>query len=278
MATNAAAVLGDQRLLRINEWMADPSVGEDWFEIYNSNSKPVELSGLALSDSLSSLLKSSIPPLSFIGTGSHAFQTFTADNNAAAGGDHVEFKLSASGESLAISTASGVLIDGVSFGAQTKGVSQGRFPDGNANIVSFPKSSSPGRSNFLAPIDTDGDGLPDVYEVAHGYNPNDPADAVVDQDGDGLNTLQEYLAGTDPANAADALRIESLMISTSGVTVRFRATAGHSYSVLYADGLAGSEWKRLKNISEPAVSGSKEVMDTDPPSQPRFYKVVSPAQ
>src|SRR5262249_22777552 len=156
---------------------------------------------------------STMPPLSFIGTGSHAFQTFIADNNAVAGGDHVDFKLSASGESLAISTSSGMLIDAVSFRAQTKGVSQGRFPDGSANIIAFPNSSSPGRSNCLARVDSDGDGLPDTYEVAHGYNPNDPADAVLDKDGDGLNTLQEYLAGTDPANAADALRIESLAIS-----------------------------------------------------------------
>ena len=49
--------------------------------------------------------------------------------------------------------------------------------------------------------DTDGDGVPDDWEIAHGLNPNDPADATQDPDGDGLTNAQEFLAGTDPQNA-----------------------------------------------------------------------------
>jgi hypothetical protein len=46
--------------------------------------------------------------------------------------------------------------------------------------------------------DTDGDGLRDEWEIAHGLNPNDPSDAAKDLDGDGLTNLQEYAALTDP--------------------------------------------------------------------------------
>jgi|GEM_PF-3383159 len=46
--------------------------------------------------------------------------------------------------------------------------------------------------------DGDGDGMPDDWETAHGFDPADPSDAALDGDGDGLTNLDEYYAGTDP--------------------------------------------------------------------------------
>ena len=46
--------------------------------------------------------------------------------------------------------------------------------------------------------DSDGDGLPDDYEVDLGLNPNNPIDALEDPDGDNLTTLDEFGQGTDP--------------------------------------------------------------------------------
>src|SRR5579859_715456 len=52
----------------------------------------------------------------------------------------------------------------------------------------------------LIALDSDGDGMPDEYEIANGFNPFDPSDAGQDADGDGLTNLQEYLLGTNPHN------------------------------------------------------------------------------
>ena len=48
--------------------------------------------------------------------------------------------------------------------------------------------------------DTDNDGMPDLWEAAHGLKPMDPSDASLDPDNDGLSNLQEYRKGTDPHN------------------------------------------------------------------------------
>lgn len=51
-------------------------------------------------------------------------------------------------------------------------------------------------------LDSDGDGLPDDFEVRNGTDPNDPDDPAIDADvdGDGLDWAQEHAAGTDPFN------------------------------------------------------------------------------
>jgi len=46
-------------------------------------------------------------------------------------------------------------------------------------------------------LDTDGDGIPNQWELDHGLDPNNPADAWLDPDQDGFSNLTEYLLGTD---------------------------------------------------------------------------------
>ncbi len=54
---------------------------------------------------------------------------------------------------------------------------------------------------YAAHRDTDNDGMPDVWESLHSFNPLNPADAPLDPDLDGLTNLQEYLNGTHPHQA-----------------------------------------------------------------------------
>ena len=55
------------------------------------------------------------------------------------------------------------------------------------------------------PLDTDGDGMDDVFELNHPgcLDPFDPTDATSDCDGDGRSNIQEYFEGTNPT-VADA--------------------------------------------------------------------------
>lgn len=149
---NLAVSTGDRAQVRINEWMASNPNGSDWFELFNPNSQPVNLSGLYLTDDLSSpatRLKFQIAPLSFLGTGLYGYAQFLADKTPAAGPAHVNFKLKAEGGSLGLSAPGDVMIDSVTFAAQTSGVSEGRLPDGTPNIVAFPTTSTPAEANFL---------------------------------------------------------------------------------------------------------------------------------
>jgi hypothetical protein len=150
-SVNIATTLGNPGLLKINEWMADPGSGNpDWFEIYNPSAQPVELSGLYLTDDLNNRLQyPPIPARSYIAAGLSGFLRILADNNPAAGADHVPFALSRNGESLGISDRFGSLIDQITFGSQFEGVSQGRLPDGTGNIVFFAGTASPEESNYL---------------------------------------------------------------------------------------------------------------------------------
>src|SRR6185503_4196128 len=157
----------------INEWMAsntgflaDPADGhfDDWFEIYNPGSTTADLGGYFLTDDiLTNKFKFRIPPGYSIPPGGHLLVWADSDanqNSTNIADLHISFKLSASGDEIGLFAADGTTIDTVSFGEQTSNISQGRFPDGGANIVFMPAPTpraanvgpQPNGSPVLAPI------------------------------------------------------------------------------------------------------------------------------
>ncbi len=65
---------------------------------------------------------------------------------------------------------------------------KGRLIDSQDQVGGWPTLHT-----LPAPRDSDGDGMPDAWETAHGLNPNDPADGRQDRDHDGYTNLEEYL-------------------------------------------------------------------------------------
>ena len=142
---NTAAAMDTVAGLKLNEWMASNPDGPDWFELCNLNSHPVSLGGLFFTRDLTVPTMSPVPLLSFIGAGANGFIQFIADKNP--GADHVNFKLTKSGLTLGL-FAAGTLVDAITFGPQSSGISEGRFPDGSTNRVFF-TNPTPAASNFL---------------------------------------------------------------------------------------------------------------------------------
>ncbi|TMQ01901.1 MAG: hypothetical protein E6L09_01335 [Verrucomicrobia bacterium] len=139
-----------------------------------------------------------------------------------------------------------------------------------------------GRANYdSGPLDTDADGLPDRWEIAHQLDPRDGAansGSAGDPDGDGMTNLQEFLSGTDPRDASSYLKVESPSAPAGGsANIRIVAAAGKTYTILYRDNLDTGAWLKLADIPAQAVSGEYEITDLSAGTAgKRFYRLVTP--
>lgn len=126
----------------------------------------------------------------------------------------------------------------------------------------------------VLPTDTDGDGLPDAYELANSLNPNDSTDAGKDSDGDGFTNTQEYLAGTNPQLASSALRITATALANGDFRVSFSTVTGKFYGVEHNTDLTVTNgWNAFTN-NVPGTGGTVEVIDPGAAALPRqFYRV-----
>ncbi len=150
---------------------------------------------------------------------------------------------------------------------------------GNDPANWFAADPTPGSGTSSAPVDADGDGLPDAWETGNGLNPNDPTDAGKDGDGDGATHAQEYAAGTDPRDAVSVLRILSVEALDSGeLEIVFEALAGRAYVLEASDRAAGGTWTEQTRLE--AVPGSDRVITISLPSAAgapaRFVRVRHP--
>ena len=122
-------------------------------------------------------------------------------------------------------------------------------------------------------LDSDGDDLPDAWEIAAGLDPHLAADAFRDADGDGKTNREEFFAGTNPNDPASVL-VAAITGSSGAFTVKFTALVSRAYEVQYRDDLVAGGWQKLADIP----AGLERVQTvTDSSLVPRrFYRVVTP--
>lgn len=147
----------EQRLI-INEFLASNNTAvtdefgdfDDWLEIYNPGSVPVDMSGMYLTDNLGFPTQYQIPAGVSIGPG--GYLVFWCDSESNEGALHTNFNLARTGEDIGLfdTAANGFAqIDAFTYGTQTTDISSGRFPDGaGAPTVSF-ATPTPGAPNTI---------------------------------------------------------------------------------------------------------------------------------
>ncbi len=127
-------------------------------------------------------------------------------------------------------------------------------------------------SGFTVVLDGDGDGMADWWEIANGFDRNNPTDGVLDGDADGLTNFQEFLAGTNPHDGASSVRIVNTVRTTNSVLISVQAIAGKRYQLESTTNLPPS-WTAV--TSPVAGTGTLLNLVHVPPvgDRTRFYRV-----
>jgi hypothetical protein len=180
-----------------------------------------------------------------------------------------------------------IIVDELTYADQSPWPSQADGTGLSLHRLDIPRSGNdpsnwqaaaptPGRA-YTPAADTDGDGMPDDWEVTHGLALRDPADAALDLDGDGLSNLQEYTAGTDPRDRASVLALEASLDAAGQFVLRFAAVAGKTYTVQSRDSLTSGDWLKLRDANAEPTTRVVELTDPDATQTPtRFFRLVTP--
>ncbi|MFC2134227.1 lamin tail domain-containing protein [Bacteroidota bacterium] len=135
-------------ILAVNNSVISDEAGEydDWFEIHNASPNNVNLGGMFVGNSLGSSRSFELPAINLA---PDEYIVFWADDDTEQGARHVDFKLSADGEAVALFETvdhGNVLIHGWKYGRMSGNVSMGFKPE-SGTAPEYLNSPTPGSSN-----------------------------------------------------------------------------------------------------------------------------------
>ena len=124
----------------INEFMADNETSvtdqddeyDDWIELYNNTDTDISLQGWYLTDDAAEPDMWVFPDVSIPANG---YLIVWADNDEEQDGLHADFKLSASGETILLSSPDLTVMDEITFGEQSPDLSMARVPNGTGEFT-----------------------------------------------------------------------------------------------------------------------------------------------
>ena len=142
---------------------------EDFVELYNYGTLPVNIEGWGFSDSEGSVV--TMAPDTTIEPGEFLVLWYTGETN---GFPEIDAKLSSGGEAVYGEDSTGAVVFSVSFDAQDEDISYGRYPDGGDTWQQM--NPTPGASNTsLLYIDNNTHVSPKAFSLEQNYpNPFNP--------------------------------------------------------------------------------------------------------
>lgn len=157
------------------------------------------------------------------------------------------------------------------FGAGTSLQRGDPLSYGNDPVNWGPGVPTPGRPNK---IDSDGDGLPDQWELDHQLDPHDKTDAGLDSDGDGHSNLEEFVAGTHPEDPDDFFRINALQIAGNEWTISFKSSMDRTYRVESSPDILLGDWQSIDIHAETQEEDVREITIIPPVAGTVFIRLV----
>lgn len=141
MIFSVESAQASEKTVVINEFMAsnngiikdEAGQNDDWIELYNLTNEDIDLSGFYISDNPNNITKFQFAVGTIIKANDYLI--IWADEEQEQGALHVNFKLSAGGESIILLDNNKVLLDSVIFGQQITNKSAARIPNGTGSFV-----------------------------------------------------------------------------------------------------------------------------------------------